>query len=283
VVRYLALWHASNLACLPHRIRLAEEAEDADALVAIATQEMASPEEQAAHNDRWAARFRHLDYATRLLDALRRADPRLLWDPPFAAYDFTAELAAYARQGAGESLAWVAALRGQEHARRLRAAPEGDAAAEKRFRTAADGAQDAARREADPHKAAALLSIAKLSCEAARRRAGTMAPQPREAAATAALLNARVQLRPGGVRGPRADGLWELPDTAKACVERAAGGAAGLQAHDRARLLAEAMLLLGYWPQPGAAPTEEWQALFAALLQTARDLAGAVLPFVPDP
>ena len=41
--RYLALWHADDLGCLEHRKRLAEECEDVETLVSIATEEVGGP------------------------------------------------------------------------------------------------------------------------------------------------------------------------------------------------------------------------------------------------
>ena len=69
---YISSWGSDGLNVLEKRILLSEQFGDVQSLVTIATEDLAGQrEEQEARNDEWAARFKHVGYATALLDRIR--------------------------------------------------------------------------------------------------------------------------------------------------------------------------------------------------------------------
>lgn len=161
--------------------------------VKISSEELGGQrEEQEARNDAWGAKFKHLGYATALLDRIRRTDVKGLWDPPFKAYDFTQELSAYV--GSGDSLSWVNALRAIEHGTRL-GRREGALGQEQRFAYVSQQSLNmVSRGGVEVHQARALLSISKLAGEASQRCAGSLSGRPTPPEVAAGLHNTRVQV-----------------------------------------------------------------------------------------
>lgn len=171
--------------------------------------------EQEQRNDQWAEQFKHLSYTPLLLDRLRRTDVKNLWDPPFAVYDFTAELSEYV--GTDNNLCWVNALRGIEHSARM-GRREGALRQEQRFNYVSEQTLAMAQRAPDAHCARSLLALAKLSGEAADRNAGIPGVRPGSAMISSGLHNTRIQI----AERPIVETLWNIERSAKECVELAA-------------------------------------------------------------
>lgn len=271
---YISSWGSEGLGQLDKKIHLAEELCDVAALVSISTEDLSgNREEQEARNDAWAARFKNLGYATALMDKLRRVDVKLLWDPPFKAYDFSQEMSVYI--GSGDNLSWVNALRAIEHGNRL-GKREGSLGQEQRYAYVAQQTLQLVQRGGmEAHQAQTMLSLSKLAGEASRRRAGTLASRPTPPEVTAGLINTRVQMavRPQGGEAS----VWDIERVTRECAEQAAE--TGDRA-DRRKLLRYAMLLLGHWPsskeaQAGAVeggPGDDWKMLFDIVCEAAVSL-----------